>query len=516
MERAKVNLIDSQIRGYNINLNGNDTVTGAIVKLKRLENAFKDRCWQLKRQYEGRFKNAFRGHLHKKDSFRDRILHEKSKNNSSLLPLDELESRANTLFSSKPLNENPISIPNISRLLNHESNPILSKKVIGKTDVDIASLIVRLGNSDWVRQGREYYDSKEQVCPFCQQKTKASLEKSLNDYFDETFQAETDEIETLHRRYSYDAEILIRALDQIRQDPSPRLDKDVFATNCNLLRSRINENLRWIERKKQESSTPITLVPLTSVFAPITTILRKVNAEIKKYNGMVARFSAERSKLIGQVWRYLLDREIKGDLDSYITTKARLVGGIKILKSKIESANTERKKIERTIRLLEKDTTSVQPTIDDINSILKFFDFQGFSLAKSNCGRFYAITRSDGSDAKDTLSEGERSFIAFLYFYHLLKGSTSESGVTTKRIVVFDDPVSSLDSQVLFVVSSLIKKVIEDVREDSSTVQQAFVFTHNVYFHKEVSYNTGRNYPEQILSDETFWIIRRSTDTIPS
>ena len=35
------------------------------------------------------------------------------------------------------------------------------------------------------------------------------------------------------------------------------------------------------------------------------------------------------------------------------------------------------------------------------------------------------------------------------------------------------------------------------------------MFTHNVYFHKEVSYNTDRNYPEQILSDETFWIIRR-------
>ena len=127
----------------------------------------------------------------KKDSFRDRILTEKAKNKSSLLSLEELESRANTLFGSKPLNENPIPVPNITHLLNHESNPILSKRVIGKTDVDIASLIVRLGNSDWVKQGRQHYDSNEEICPFCQQKTKASLEKSLNDYFDDTFQAET-------------------------------------------------------------------------------------------------------------------------------------------------------------------------------------------------------------------------------------------------------------------------------------------------------------------------------------
>ena len=97
----------------------------------------------------------------------------------------------------------------------------------------------------------------------------------------------------------------IRALDQIRQDPSPRLDKDVFATNCKLLGSRINENLRRIERKKQQSSTPITLVPLTNVFEPVTTILSKVNSATKEHNRIVSRFDAERSTLVGQVWHYL-------------------------------------------------------------------------------------------------------------------------------------------------------------------------------------------------------------------
>ncbi|MFH0083694.1 AAA family ATPase, partial [Pseudomonas aeruginosa] len=70
-----------------------------------------------------------------------------------------------------------------------------------------------------------------------------------------------------------------------------------------------------------------------------------------------------------------------------------------------------------------------------------------------------------GMDAKETLSEGERTFVTFLYFYHLLKGSDSESGVTTDRIVVFDDPVSSLDSDILFIVSSLIKALFDEVRQ---------------------------------------------------
>ncbi|MBN0669170.1 AAA family ATPase, partial [Pseudomonas aeruginosa] len=102
--------------------------------------------------------------------------------------------------------------------------------------------------------------------------------------------------------------------------------------------------------------------------------------------------------------------------------------------------------------------------IDAINTLLASFGFHGFSLAKADSGTAYVLRRPDGMDAKETLSEGERTFVTFLYFYHLLKGSDSESGVTTDRIVVFDDPVSSLDSDILFIVSSLIKALFDEVR----------------------------------------------------
>jgi wobble nucleotide-excising tRNase len=106
------------------------------------------------------------------------------------------------------------------------------------------------------------------------------------------------------------------------------------------------------------------------------------------------------------------------------------------------------------------------------------------------------------------LSEGERSFITFLYFYHLLKGSESESGVTTDRVVVFDDPVSSLDSDVLFIVGSLIRQTLEDVRAKPSHIKQVFVLTHNVYFHKEITFHKDRS-AGQAFTEETFWIIRK-------
>ncbi|MEZ1875797.1 AAA family ATPase, partial [Pseudomonas aeruginosa] len=98
----------------------------------------------------------------------------------------------------------------------------------------------------------------------------------------------------------------------------------------------------------------------------------------------------------------------------------------------------DRRQVEKEIAELERATTSIQPTIDAINTLLASFGFHGFSLAKADSGTAYVLRRPDGMDAKETLSEGERTFVTFLYFYHLLKGSDSESGVTTDRIVVFD------------------------------------------------------------------------------
>jgi wobble nucleotide-excising tRNase len=119
------------------------------------------------------------------------------------------------------------------------------------------------------------------------------------------------------------------------------------------------------------------------------------------------------------------------------------------------------------------------------------------------------LIRADGSEAKHTLSEGEKTFVTFLYFYHLLKGSDSESGMTTDRIVVIDDPVSSLDSDILFIVSSLIKGLFDEVRSGTGHIKQIFVLTHNVYFHKEVTFNPKRR-GSALKDEETFWVVRKA------
>src|SRR5690606_31775476 len=119
----------------------------------------------------------------------------------------------------------------------------------------------------------------------------------------------------------------------------------------------------------------------------------------------------------------------------------------------------------------------------------------------------YQIQREDGSIAESTLSEGEVTFITFLYFLQLAKGSTKEEDISEERILVVDDPISSLDSNVLFVVSSLLREIIKSIKKDQGNIRQLILLTHNVYFHKEVSFIDGRTKED----GETFyWILRRN------
>lgn len=82
--------------------------------------------------------------------------------------------------------------------------------------------------------------------------------------------------------------------------------------------------------------------------------------------------------------------------------------------------------------------------------------------------------------------------------------------MTTDRIVVFDDPVSSLDSDILFIVGSLIKGLFDEVRGGVGHIKQVFVLTHNVYFHKEVTFNPNRR--DVAMNEETFGIVRKSSN----
>lgn len=466
----------------------------------------KDKCWAQKQKHDDKLHGGFEGYRNSSEKFKGKVLQELAANKETLLTLAELENKAESVFGPAPTEEAHVPFVDATKLLAHETNPILKKRVFGKEDVDIAAMIKKLGNSDWVQEGRAFYDVNEKACPFCQQSTSEAFAQSLNEYFDESFVADSKTIDDLVTDYTTEASRIQQQLVSLIASPSKFLDVEKLKVEKELLDALVILNNQRLDGKKKEASRVVKLESLSDVFVAIKALIEAANTQVATHNKMVANLASERKTLTAQVWKFVLE-ELKADLATFKTTKDGLDKAISTMTTQIADAKTEKAKKAAEIRELEKQTTSIQPTIDGINNLLSLFGFQGFKLAKATNETSYKLVRSDGTDAKATLSEGEKTFVTFLYFYHLLKGSDSESGMTTDRIVVFDDPVSSLDSDVLFIVSSLIKELFDEVRSGTGHIKQIFVLTHNVYFHKEVTYNPKRK--DVAMKEESFWIVRK-------
>lgn len=504
--KRELETLTSKIETLRYSLQGTDGNGGKKGELAAIAAKLRDKCWTQKQKYDAKLKGGFEGYRNNSENFKNKILQEHASNSATLLTLADLEKKAEDVFERTPTTETSIPVVDTTELLAHETNPILKKRVIGREDVDIAAMIKRLGNSDWVREGRAFYDANKGTCPFCQQTTDQAFADSLNDYFDDTFLTDSKAIDDLATNYATEAARVQQQIAGIIASPSKFLDVEKLKTEKALLDTKVSLNNQRLAGKKKEASQVVELDSLSNVCTAVKTLLDDAQTNVAAHNKLVTNLTAERAILKEQIWRFVLN-ELKTDLTEFKTANEGLGKAIESMTEQITSATNDRARKMAEIRDLEKQTTSIQPTIDGINRLLSSFGFQGFKLAEAAGGSSYMLVREDGSDAKATLSEGEKTFVTFLYFYHLLKGSESESGVTEDRIVVFDDPVSSLDSDILFIVGSLIKGLFDEVRGGTGHIKQIFVLTHNVYFHKEVTYNSNRK--DVAMKEETFWIVRK-------
>lgn len=487
-------------------LQGDDGQGGKRAELAALESSMKEACWRMKVKFDGVFKDAFKGARNDAQKFKERILSEHRTNSAVLKPYSDLEARASTVFGDAPEKVGRLTQIGYAALLAHESNPILSKTVIGKKDVDVAAMIERLNNSDWVRQGIDYYRKNDAACPFCQQSTTQAFAASLGAYFDETYDQDKRAIDRLAAAYAADAAAVQDAINQLVDSPGPFLDVEKLSSLSSTLDEAIRGNKLLLEEKQRSPSVNQVLRPLANLFKAISGLIEAANNAADEHNAMVDNLATERRSLTADVWRFVLN-ELDPEIKAYESKKAGLDKAIESLSNQIAIAEEDARKAGVEISRLERQTTSVQPTVDAINRTLEAYGYTNFSLTTSEDGKHYQLLRASGEVATDTLSEGEKTFVVFLYFYHLIRGSFSSDGITQDRVVVFDDPVSSLDSNILFIVSSLIRGLCDEARQGVGNVRQVFVLTHNLYFHKEVAFERPREKGSQ--QRRTFMVLRK-------
>lgn len=510
LARKDVADIERAIRARDIVLNGEDDALGKLNERAALRDNIENDCWKLKNRHDADFQPAFTGVRGSKASFCDKLLSEWASNQAAIHPLDNLKKRAAVILEMGLARESAIRLPDSAELTRLEALPILAKKVVGQGDVDIAGLIDRLGSSDWVKQGIGYFAQSTPKCPFCQQDVETDLAKHIGDYFDEAYDRDIADIARLVAEYVAASAAYLEALTSISRTGSRYIDTDQLTGLIERAIARVTLNGQHAARKQKEPSVVVTLENNTELFTEVRDVLSAANAAVTEHNQAVDDIGNQRTTLTAEIWKCMVG-EAKEVLDVYHTSKTAVDAAISGIEAGLATKRGDLATALQKLRDLEKGITSVQPTVTEINALLTSFGFRGFKLATAGeQSNLYEIVRLDGSNAVRSLSEGEKTFVAFLYFYHLIRGSVSESGMTSNRVIVFDDPVSSLDSDILFIVSSLIKRVFEMTHAQNSLIRQVFVLTHNIYFHKEVSFDPDRN--KKLRAHESFWIVKKIDD----
>ncbi len=481
---------------------------------KEKEKDFTDSCWEkLYKKNEEDFKEILEG-FKRKEKFKEKILKEfknDEHNESEIVKLEELKEKIEIVFGE---NQTELALLecNLTDFDFIENHSIWEQKIVGSGDVAIADLIKRLSNEDWVAWGREYIKDNS-ICPFCQKETiTEEFKKQLESYFDTSYQEST---ETIKENMEHYASITARALERLdkiveteQKNQQTKLNTESFKRIVETLKSKINGNQQKMHDKSKEMSRSFELESTKNEIKEIRDLIDTANQQIAKHNEIIKNIKNQKKTCVEQTWKFLVN-EFKSDIQEYDKKRCGLEKGISNLNEEIRENQEKIKKLENEIRELEKTMVSIRPIVNEINTLLKGYGFTNFGLACTEDEKFYRIQREYGQLVGETLSEGEVTFITFLYYYHLAKGSLKENDISKNKVLVIDDPISSLDSNILFIVSVLVKDLMKEAMEEKTNIKQVIILTHNTYFYKEITLECDL---KRYQGKYSFWIINKDNN----
>ncbi|WP_305872348.1 ATP-binding protein [Helicobacter pylori] len=492
-----------------------ESLQNLTLEKKKKEEDFTDHCWEkLYKKNEEDFKETLDG-FKRKEKFKEKILEEfksNKHNESEIVKLEELKENIKIVFSENQTELVPLEC-NLTDFDSIENHSIWEQKIVGSGDVAIADLIKKLSNEDWVAQGREYLSKDGNACLFCQKETiTEEFKKQLESYFDTNYQESTETIKKMKEDYTNKTDEVLERLDEIveteQKNQQTKLNTEIFKRIIETLKNKINGNQQKMFDKGKEMSRSFELESTKNEIKEIRDLIDTANQQITNHNEIIKDTKNQKKICVEQTWKFLVN-EFKSDIQEYNKKYCGLEKGINNLEKAISENQEKIKKLENEIKELEKNMVSIKPIVNEINTLLKGYGFTNFGLACTEDEKFYRIQREDGQLVGETLSEGEVTFITFLYYYHLAKGSLKENDISKNKVLVIDDPISSLDSNILFMVSVLVKDLMKETMEEKTNIKQVIILTHNTYFYKEITLECDL---KRYQGKYSFWIINKDNN----
>ncbi|WP_303905270.1 AAA family ATPase [Thiohalomonas denitrificans] len=447
-----------------------------------------EEVWGIKKTYTGGdrvLEYCFEGLMGKKDKLFEHLLSIPKPTDEPQRDIKALRREVETLKGDdakpqQPLQNLVFQAPDV------ESHPLFGTTILGNTDSEVADLIEKLGNADWVNQGITYLpDEVDDVgvqCPFCQETTiSRKFLESVRSYFDESYQNQLDTLADLLRKYQSAVEAL-PGVGEFSDHPFARERKSMLLGKHQALSTALLRNVEKIEQKISSPKAPISLTDTSGLVADFNAEVVAINSDVGAYNDRLQNREAALAKLKDEFWmlmRWQYDQTVSRFQHDLQAANHKL----KDLDGEVRSINSDLAKVKERITAAQKQTVNVDAAVDAINAGLLDLGIDEFSVKKHSDSLYRIVRAGDEKDAFYSLSEGERMMISFLYFCELCKGKFSAEDTHAQRIVVIDDPISSLSHIFVFNVGRLIRSIFFK----GDRYRQVIVLTHSLYFFYELT-----------------------------
>lgn len=373
---------------------------------------------------------------------------------------------------------------------------LLTKRVTTAAIPELAEGQVR-GN--WVQEGMTLHRQGD-TCLFCANEISPERWNALERHFDASLKSLQREIDSciatlLESRDRVDAHIrtlpgagdvhVVLAEEYGTALTAYRDAQSAFSSQVE----------RAVEQLQAKRSNPFATIELSSDATLEIPDKGAVERLVADHNQQSATFDADRSTAARriEISRVFEQAELFDQLESDLAAATK----------RAEESETGLAEVRTRVQSLTSRLADPTPLAAELTtSLTRLLGRDELSFETTGDGSHYRLLRS--GEPADGLSEGERSAVALLHFLARLKSAAVEAN---NPIVVIDDPVSSLDQDILFGMSAHLWSELVPI---ASGIAQTFVFTHSFELFRQWVYQLQHT-PEPYIGSHSIHELRIAT-----
>ena len=364
------------------------------------------------------------------------------------------------------------------------SKELIEQKFIPKEDIET-------NLRKWLNEGLDLHEhdaKSQQECKFCKNKlSKERIEWLIDNLKDSSIDKNNNEINLKLEKLSKIRSRQQSFLNIINQLKSSNFYTD-YKDECEKLETKFSDTIsnyfgeifelgRLLQTKRDNPYDNISFKNFQNHSQKMSEMLEKTYDLMNKNNDKTKNLETTKKETSEKIKFHIIAKFIKEiNYLENLRDIEQIDTDINSFKVNLTIKEQEIEEYENKIKELRNSMSNEQTSADKINEYLKSHfgnNVLEFRAVEENRAEF-KIYRN-GAEA-DNLSEGECSLVGFCYFMAKLQNADKKS------VAWIDDPISSLDSNHIFFIFSLIDSELFENKD--LKFNQLFISTHNLDFLK--------------------------------